>query len=46
MTRPLRRLEDAAAAVGDGISKLARPNGGPPEVRSLAAAFNETVAKL
>jgi signal transduction histidine kinase len=47
VTRPLRRLEEAAAAVGDGqLDARAPEREGPPEVRSLAAAFNETVAKL
>ncbi len=47
VTRPLRRLEDAAAAVGEGELEARAPErDGPPEVRSLAAAFNETVAKL
>jgi signal transduction histidine kinase len=43
----LRRLEQAAAAVGEGQLEARAPEReGPPEVRSLAAAFNETVAKL
>jgi signal transduction histidine kinase len=47
VTRPLRSLEDAAAAVGDGdLDARAPEREGPPEVRSLAVAFNETVAKL
>jgi signal transduction histidine kinase len=47
VTRPLQRLEDAAAAVGQGRLEARAPEReGPPEVRSLAAAFNETVAKL
>lgn len=47
VTRPLRSLEDAAAAVGDGdLDARAPEREGPPEVRSLAGAFNETVAKL
>jgi signal transduction histidine kinase len=47
VTRPLRRLEEAAAAVGRGELEARAPErDGPPEVRSLAAAFNETVAKL
>jgi signal transduction histidine kinase len=45
--RPLRRLEDAAAAVGEGdLDARAPDETGPPEVRSLARVFNETVAKL
>jgi signal transduction histidine kinase len=47
VTRPLRDLEEAAAAVGDGdLDARAPEREGPPEVRSLAVAFNETVAKL
>jgi signal transduction histidine kinase len=47
VTRPLRRLERAAAAVGDGDLEARAPDReGPPEVRSLAVVFNETVAKL
>jgi len=47
LTRPLRRLEQAAAAVGEGQLETRAPEReGPPEVRSLAAVFNETVAKL
>ena len=47
VTRPLRRLEEAAAAVGEGQLEARAPErDGPPEVRSLAAVFNETVAKL
>ena len=47
VTRPLHNLEEAAAAVGDGqLDARAPEREGPPEVRSLAVAFNETVAKL
>ncbi len=47
ITRPLRGLEDAASAVGRGDLEMRAPvDSGPPEVRSLAAVFNETVAKL
>ena len=47
VARPLRRLEEAAAAVGEGNLEARAPERvGPPEVRSLAAAFNDTVAKL
>jgi signal transduction histidine kinase len=47
VTRPLRRLEEAAAAVGEGrLETRADVGGAPPEVRSLAAVFNGTVAKL
>ena len=44
---PLRSLERAAAAVGEGDLEARAPeDDGPPEVRSLAAAFNRTVARL
>ena len=47
VTRPLRSLEQAAEAVGEGQLDVRAPeDDGPPEVRSLAAVFNETVAKL
>ncbi|HEU5215748.1 MAG TPA: ATP-binding protein [Gaiellaceae bacterium] len=47
VVRPLRSLEQAAAAVGEGRLEARAPEQeGPPEVRSLAAAFNETVARL
>jgi signal transduction histidine kinase len=47
VTRPLRRLEVAAAAVGEGrLETRADASSGPPEVKSLAAVFNATVAKL
>jgi len=47
VTRPLRRLEEAAAAVGEGqLDARAPERDGPPEVRSLAVRFNETVGKL
>ncbi|HSC73118.1 MAG TPA: HAMP domain-containing sensor histidine kinase [Gaiellaceae bacterium] len=47
VSRPLARLEDAAAAVGRGdLGARAPEDLGPPEVRSLAAVFNETNAKL
>jgi signal transduction histidine kinase len=47
VTRPLRRLEQAAAAVGEGQLDVRAPEEeGPPEVRSLAHVFNDTVAKL
>src|SRR5665213_86542 len=45
--RPLRGLERAAAAVGEGDLDVRAPElDGPPEVRSLARVFNETVTKL
>jgi signal transduction histidine kinase len=47
VTRPLRGLETAAAEVGAGrLDARAPDTDGPPEVRSLARVFNETVAKL
>lgn len=47
VTRPLLGLEHAAAAVGEGELDVRAPvHEGPPEVRSLARAFNATVAKL
>jgi signal transduction histidine kinase len=47
VTRPLRGLERAAAAVGAGDLDVRAPElEGPPEVRSLARVFNETVVKL
>ncbi len=47
VTKPLGGLEQAAAAVGEGRLDVRAPEGeGPPEVRSLAAVFNETVVKL
>lgn len=47
VARPLRGLERAAAAVGEGrLDTRASETSGPPEVRSLARALNETVAKL
>jgi signal transduction histidine kinase len=47
VTRPLRRLEHAAAEVGSGKLDVRAPqNAGPAEVRSLASVFNETVSRL
>lgn len=47
VTRPLRNLERTAAAVGEGDLDVRAPeHDGPPEVRSLARVFNETVTKL
>ena len=47
VTHPLRGLERAAAAVGAGDLDVRAPElDGPPEVRSLARVFNETVVKL
>ncbi|MFD7280231.1 sensor histidine kinase [Streptomyces sp. NPDC059862] len=45
--RPLRRLEEAAHRLADGGPAAPVPvTSGPPEVRSLAAAFNRTAARL
>jgi signal transduction histidine kinase len=47
ITRPLHGLEGAASAVGAGKLDVRAPeDDGPPEVRSLATVFNDTVAKL
>jgi signal transduction histidine kinase len=47
ITRPLQELEHAARTAGEGnLTARADPGSGPPEVRSLAVSFNETVAKL
>ena len=47
VTLPLRRLEQAAAEFGSGDFDVRAPElDGPPEVRSLARAFNETATKL
>ena len=47
VTRPLRGLEAAAESVGMGdLDARAPERDGPPEVRSLARVFNETVAKV
>lgn len=47
ITKPLRRLEQAAAAVGAGnLDARAPDTEGAAEVQSLARVFNETVAKL
>jgi signal transduction histidine kinase len=43
---PLRRVEQAAGEVGRGDLSARAPEVGPPEVRELARAFNETAAKL
>jgi signal transduction histidine kinase len=46
ITRPLRDVERAAAAVGRGELEARAPAEGPPEVRDLAQVFNETAARL
>ncbi len=44
---PLRRVEGAAAAVGEGDLKARAPeHDGPEEVRSLAVVFNDTVTRV
>ena len=46
IVRPLRRVEEAAEAVGRGELDTRAPAEGPPEVRELALAFNDTASKL
>jgi len=47
VARPLLRLEEAAQAAGGGDLRARAPvDDGPPEVRSLALAFNDMVAKV
>jgi signal transduction histidine kinase len=47
LTEPLSALERTAAAVGGGDLRARAPaDSGPPEVRALAAEFNETVERL
>ncbi len=47
VTRPLRRLQDTATRLGHGDLEARTPtDAGPPEVRSLAVAFNDTAARL
>ncbi len=47
LTRPLSELERAAAAVGAGDLDARAPLGpGPPEIRSVALEFNNTVSRL
>jgi signal transduction histidine kinase len=47
VTRPLRELEGAATAMGAGdLTSRAPQDRGPPEVRALARAFNETSRRL
>jgi signal transduction histidine kinase len=46
IVKPLVALEDAAGAIGEGALHERAPEEGPPEIRDLARAFNETVAKL
>jgi signal transduction histidine kinase len=44
--RPLRSLEAAATAAAADLAVRAPVDAGPPEVRSVAASFNELVGKL
>lgn len=47
VTRPLRRLQETATELGHGDLEARTPVGeGPPEVRSLAVAFNDTATRL
>jgi len=47
ISRPLRDVEAAALAMGEGDLSVRAPDAeGPPEVRALARAINQTVAKL
>ena len=46
VTRPLQALEQAAGEAGGGDLSVRAPETGPPEVRSLAASFNEMVTRL
>jgi signal transduction histidine kinase len=47
VVRPLRLVESAAAAVGQGdLSARAPAHDGPDEVRSLATVFNDTVTRV
>jgi signal transduction histidine kinase len=47
LTKPLSQLEAAAAAVGAGDLEARAPTtAGPPEIRTLASEFNQTVTRL
>jgi signal transduction histidine kinase len=47
VTRPLRRVEEAASRVGGGdLAARAPEDAGPPEVRRLARELNDTTGKL
>jgi signal transduction histidine kinase len=47
ITKPLASLEEAARTVGEGDLAARSPtDAGPPEIRALAARFNETVGRL
>ena len=45
-SRPLVRLESAAVVAAGGDPDARAPVEGPPEIRSVAVAFNEMVARL
>lgn len=47
VSRPLRRLQRVATDIGHGRLDVRSPTGeGPPEVRALAVAFNDTAERL
>ena len=46
ITRPVRTLEQATTAAGEGRLTTRVPESGPPELRSLARSFNLATAKL
>lgn len=47
VTRPLRRLQETATRLGHGDLEARTPvDEGPPEVRSLSVAFNDTANRL
>ena len=47
VVRPLRRLQETATRLGHGDLDARTPvDDGPPEVRSLSVAFNDTAARL
>jgi signal transduction histidine kinase len=47
VTRPLRALDDAAERIAGGdLTAQVAADRGPPEVRTLAATFNRTAARL
>jgi hypothetical protein len=46
ITRPLRRLAEAADAIGDDLRARPLPEDGPDEVRHAAAAFNAMQGRI
>ena len=46
ITRPLRRLADAADSIGRDLSDRPLPDDGPSEVRHAVAAFNAMQARI